>query len=76
MADTMKFEAALARLEEIVTALEKGSADLDESLSLYEEGIRLIKFCNERLDTAEQRVMLVRGKDKDFTLEPFGGEEA
>ncbi len=60
------FESAIARLEVIVRALESGSAPLDESLSLFEEGVRLVKFCNEKLDGAEQKV-------KMLTLTPDGG---
>ena len=40
-----KFEALMTRLEEIVSSLESGSADLDESLALYEEGIGLVAIC-------------------------------
>lgn len=62
------FEAALARLEEIVRALDSGSAPLDESLSLFEEGVRLVKLCSGKLDGAEQRVkILIGGKEEDFT---------
>lgn len=50
------FEAAIARLEEIVRALESGGAPLDESLSLFEEGVSLVKLCNEKLDAAEQKL--------------------
>ncbi len=55
----MTFEAAIARLEEIVRTLESGSAPLDESLTLFEEGVSLVKLCNARLDTAEQKVKLL-----------------
>ena len=58
------FESALARLEEIVTAMESGNAMLDESLALYEEGVKLIKFCTKALDDAEQKVkILQKGED-------------
>ena len=54
MADQkMTFEAAMARLEEIVRALEGGSAGLDASLGLFEEGISLVKLCNAKLEGAE-----------------------
>ena len=63
----LTFEAALARLEEIVRALDGGSAPLDESLSLFEEGVRLVKLCSGKLDGAEQRVkILIAGKEEDF----------
>ena len=55
----MTFEVAIARLEEIVRALESGSAPLDKSLSLFEEGVALVKLCNSRLDNAEQKVKIL-----------------
>lgn len=58
------FEEALARLEEIVRALDGGDAPLDKSLALFEEGVALVKLCSAKLDGAEQRVkLLVRGED-------------
>jgi len=57
--DDVTFEAAISRLEEIVRALETGNAPLDMSLSLFEEGVSLVKLCNFKLDTAEQRVKIL-----------------
>ncbi len=63
----MTFEAAMVRLEEIVRALESGNAPLDVSLGLFEEGVALVKLCNKRLDTAEQKVkLLVRNENGDM----------
>lgn len=62
--ENMTFEAALARLEEIVRLLEGGDAPLDASLSLYAEGVALVRLCNSRLDHAQQRVkILAFGED-------------
>ncbi len=77
----MTFEEAIARLEEIVRMLESGSAPLDESLSLFEEGVRLVKLCNARLDRAEQRVkLLVQNPDGTVSEEDMppmnGGADA
>lgn len=55
----MKFEDAMKRLEEIVRFLESGNAPLDQSLSIFEEGVKLVKFCNSQLDSAEKRVKLL-----------------
>jgi len=55
----MTFESAMARLEEIVRALESGNTPLDTSLALFEEGVSLVKLCNSRLDHAEQRVKIL-----------------
>lgn len=64
----MSFEAAMARLEEIVKLLESGSAPLDQSLALFEEGVALVKLCNSRLDAAEQKVkILTRAEDGTLT---------
>ena len=58
------FEQMLARLDEIVRALEKGDAPLEESLSLYTEGAELIRTCTKQLDEAEQTVVrLQKGAD-------------
>lgn len=68
----MTFEAAMARLEEIVRSLEDGGATLDASLGLFEEGIGLVKLCNKRLDSAEQRVkMLVADENGGMTEQDF-----
>ena len=72
MAKNIKFEDAIERLEEIVRRLEAGTPDLDESISLYEEAVKLSKLCNERLEAAEQKVrLLVTAPDGTVTDKPF-----
>ena len=56
MAKTKSFESELARLQEIVAKLEKGTESLDDSLKLFEEGTKISKFCYEVLDKAEQKI--------------------
>jgi len=64
MAEKFVFEAAMKRLEEIVTVLEKGDAPLDKSLTLFEEGTALIRKCGTALDKAEQQLkVLIRTED-------------
>ncbi len=53
------FEYAMARLEEIVRMLEGGNAPLDKSLAMFEEGVSLVKLCNSKLDSAEQKVKIL-----------------
>ncbi len=66
------FEAAITRLGEIVAALEDGTAPLDASLALYEEGVALVRFCNEKLDDAEAQVkVLARNEDGDIVERDF-----
>ncbi len=68
----MTFESALGRLEEIVRAMESGSAALDSSLALFEEGIGLVKFCTKALDTAEQKVkILQKDENGEMSEAPF-----
>ena len=60
----LTFEESIARLDEIVKTLENGSAPLEQSLTLFEEGTKLIKSCGKILDNAEQKVMrLQKGSD-------------
>ena len=62
----MKFEEAIRRLGEIVRALENGEVALDDSIALFEEGMKLSKKCTEILETAEQKVrFLQQGEIKD-----------
>ena len=68
----MTFESALSRLEEIVRAMESGSAALDSSLALFEEGVGLVKFCTKALDTAEQKVKILQKDENGNVVEsPF-----
>ena len=50
------FESSLEALEEIVGKLERGDRPLEESLELFEQGIRLSRECQERLSQAERRI--------------------
>lgn len=67
--EEMSFEAALARLEEIVHMLEAGNAPLDKSLALFEEGVTLVKLCNGKLDTAEQKVKILTAGENGALVE-------
>lgn len=59
----IKLEAAMARLEEVLRALDRDGVDLEEALRLYEEGIRLVRVCNDRLDDAERRIKILKLSD-------------
>jgi len=58
----MRFSEALEELESIVTALESGQLELEESLSRYERGVALLRACQARLAEAEQRVTTLMGE--------------
>ena len=67
-----RFEDALNKLEKIVSKLEEGDIPLEESLKLFEEGIRLSRFCNQKLDEAEKKVeILLKGKNGVLKPRPF-----
>ena len=59
--ETLTFEAALAELEAIVRKLETGEASLEDSIRLYEEGVKLQRHCEEKLADAQARIELIRG---------------
>ena len=65
--DEPTFEQALQQLEQIVQKLEKGELPLEESLALYEDGIRLSRLCHGKLEEAEGRIELLL---KDARGEP------
>jgi exodeoxyribonuclease VII small subunit len=72
----MKFEKALERLEVIVTELERGELSLDDSLKIFEEGVKLSKTCLKMLDEAERKVeILVKDKDGRKRLQAFSVED-
>ena len=68
----IKFEEALKKLEKIVSDLEEGEMSLDESLSKYEEGIKLSKICSRQLEAAKSRVELLMKTGTKFDIKPFG----
>jgi len=63
------FEAAIAELETIVKKLEDGDLTLEQSLDLYERGVRLSRYCHGRLEEAERRVELL-GEKGDLQMAP------
>jgi exodeoxyribonuclease VII small subunit len=70
------FEASLARLEEIVKKLEKGDLPLEQSLKLFEEGVKLARVCNKRLEEAERKVeILLKDNEGKLVPKPFEEEE-
>ncbi len=59
MEKEINFESALKRLEEIAVKMEEGKLPLDESVKLYEEGVKLSKYCNWKLSDIDQKVEIV-----------------
>lgn len=70
------FEQSMTELEDIVAKLEAGDITLDNSLELFEKGIKLAKSCQKKLDDAEKKVkILTTTDDGEVITEDFGGEE-
>ncbi len=71
----MDFEASVKRLEEITSRLEKENVSLEEALKLYEEGVGLVRTCNEHLENAEQRIRILKmTPDGEVREEDFSAE--
>lgn len=64
----MTYEKAYERLEEISQALSKNDIALDESLELYEEGVKLLNFCNSKLRQAKLKLQDINGNDLEGEL--------
>ena len=74
MDKNMKFEDAMALLEESVAKLESATLGLDDAIAEYERAVGLVKICNERLEAAEQRVrLLTESADGSVSDVAFGG---
>lgn len=75
-AKKLSFEESVARLDDIVKHLENGDMPLSESLSMFEEGTKLISACSKMLDEAEQKVVkLQKGPDREPIELPFEDSE-
>ena len=70
------FEDALQRLENVLESLEHGNLNLEESVQAFEEGVKLVRFCHDKLDEVERRVeLLVKDEAGRFLTKPFPEDE-
>ena len=68
----IKFEKAMTRLENIVEELERGDLDIDKSLEIFEEGIKMSRLCSNKLNEAEAKIEKhTKGKKGDLITELF-----
>ncbi|HJO00385.1 MAG TPA: exodeoxyribonuclease VII small subunit [Nitrospinaceae bacterium] len=68
----IKFEKAMTRLEKIVEELERGDLDIDKSLEIFEEGIKMSRVCSKKLTEAEAKIeKLTKGKKGELITELF-----
>src|SRR5712691_13230377 len=73
--DGPSFEQAIQRLEKIVADMEAAELPLEDVLKKYEEGTRLVRFCNQKLEEAEKKIeVLAKKTDGTIVLEPFEPE--
>ena len=72
----MKFEKAMFRLEKIVEELERGDLDIDKSLEIFEEGIKMSRLCTKKLNEAEAKIQkLTKDKKGELIAVPFPLDE-
>ena len=74
IAKNIKFEEALAELEEQVRLLESGELSLEESLEVYKYGVELSKLCSSKLEAVKQeveKIVITDSNEAGFELEPF-----
>ena len=72
----LKFEKAVQRLEKIVDDLEKGELDIDKSLEMFEEGIKISRICSKKLNEAEAKIeKLTRNQKGELITELFPVED-
>jgi exodeoxyribonuclease VII small subunit len=73
--NSQNFETSLEELERIVRELERGDLPLEKSLELFEQGVKLSRACQERLNEAERRIeILTRDTQGRPTIQPFNAE--
>ncbi len=72
----LRFEDAMARLEQLVAALESGELELDDTLAYFEEGLKLTRLCDKKLSAVETKVeKLTRETDTDIAAEADGKDD-
>ena len=64
--EDMSFEDAIQELETIIDKLESGEVPLDETISLYDRGSELKKYCEQKLQTAEEKIQRISKKEPGF----------
>ena len=73
--EELSFEELMKRLEEVTNKLEKEELNLDESVTLFEEGMKLSKKCNETLENAEKRITILLENNGELIENDFVSED-
>ena len=74
MSSKLSFEKAMEKLEDIVSSLEKGNLNLEDSLKAYQEGVKLSGYCNNILEDAEGKISMIMKEDNSYKETDFLGE--
>jgi len=69
---TIGFEEAMEKLEEIVAKLESGDVPLEEAIELFQEGMRLSRICSQKLESVERKIEMLLEEDGQTVKKPFG----
>lgn len=72
---TKSFESSMKELETIAEKLSNGEVSLDETIKLFEDGMKLSKNCQKMLEDAEKKVNILLNKDGEIKKQAFDGEE-
>ncbi|NLZ38851.1 MAG: exodeoxyribonuclease VII small subunit [Firmicutes bacterium] len=70
--ENLKFDEALEKLESVLTKLESNDCPLEDALSLFQEGMELLRFCQEKLNDVENKISILLKDTEQFV--PFSGE--
>ena len=73
-APELSVEEAFSQLEELIRQMEEDGISLEDSFACYEKGIRLIRYCNERIDRVEKKVQMLRGEGEAPLTEDAEGQ--
>lgn len=73
--ESIPFEEAIKRLEEVVQKLERGDTPLEQAIQLFDEGMKLAHFCGKKLEWAEHQVEMLVKENGEWLKKPFEIEE-
>ena len=73
--ETLSFEEAMTKLEQIVSALEEGEVPLEKAIELFQEGMHLSKLCSSKLEQVERKIEMLIEEDGDLVKKPFAVED-
>lgn len=71
----LSFEAAMAELEQVVDQLERGDVPLEQSIELFQRGMKLSQLCNQKLEQVERKIEMIVEEDGAYRKQTFGGME-